>query len=409
MLYIKTACITLISDCRFVHLFLLTAERAWAHGMYMKSSHAEDSSSKRFPGSTRSHIVSRLEKAYKQANLLRHLLEPQSTSRATDIDLLEARAYASYLSGSAEFEKHSTTQGSSDTKTQREKWQECLENLSVAHVIYGALYEKTRGEPFREMLGSAIDPSIRYAAYQSQIPRTVAITEVARRYFPQDDSDLVRAVESVDRSAFKSDNGHDSTGNLPKTISWRSRNANIVDASIGQALVAVRTAEERLVAFLASGTESLSTGKQAAAYDEVLIASQDAVDMTRHAIDEHEKEKISESDPRIQDLRVTNLVVNYDLIGWRVGRNRVLIGGRDGVDLDALPVNPPRRLRSAGQEWTKKAEGRGRKLARVRDRNVLYDAILQSIDSVKDLRGAVRDFSFVEELDGKRAYFQALK
>jgi signal recognition particle subunit SRP68 len=284
-----------------------------------------------------------------------------------------------------------------------------LESLSVARVIYGALLKKTRGEPFKDILSSAIDPSTRYAAYQSQIPRTVAITEVARRYFPQDDSDLVEAVESLDKSAFKSDNDDDSTGNLPNSISWRSRKANIVDASIGQALAAVSTAEEHLVAFLASGAESLTARKQAAAYDEVLIASQDAVDATRHAIDEHEKEKVPESDPRIQDLRVTNLVVNYDLIGWRVGRNRVLIGGRDGVDLETLPVKPPRRVRRDGQEWTEKAEGRGRKLARLRDRIVLYDAILQSIDSVKDLRGAVRDFGFVEELDGKRSYFQALK
>jgi signal recognition particle subunit SRP68 len=213
----------------------------------------------------------------------------------------------------------------------------------------------------------------------------------------------------MDKSAFKSDDDDDRNGNLPKSISWRSRKANIVDASIGQAIVAVSTAEEHLVAFLASETETLTAGKQAAAYDEVLIASQDAVDVTRHAIDEHEKENIPESDPRMQDLRVTNLIVNYDLIGWRVGRNRVLIGGRDGVDLETLPVKPPRRLRRDGQQWTKKVEGRGRKLARLRDRIVLYDAILQSIDSVKDLRGAVRDFSFVEELDGKRSYFQALK
>jgi signal recognition particle subunit SRP68 len=34
---------------------------------------------------------------------------------------------------------------------------------------------------------------------------------------------------------------------------------------------------------------------------------------------------------------------------------------------------------------------------------------LQSIDSIKELRGAVRDAGFIAELDGQRAYFQALK
>jgi signal recognition particle subunit SRP68 len=47
-------------------------------------------------------------------------------------------------------------------------------------------------------------------------------------------------------------------------------------------------------------------------------------------------------------------------------------------------------------------------LARLRERIVLYDSILQSIDSIKELPGAA-ELSFREELDGKRAYFQALK
>ena len=48
-------------------------------------------------------------------------------------------------------------------------------------------------------------------------------------------------------------------------------------------------------------------------------------------------------------------------------------------------------------------------MRRLAERIVLYDATLQSIDSVKDLRGAARDSDFMVELDGKRAYFQALK
>ena len=110
----------------------------------------------------------------------------------------------------------------------------------------------------------------------------------------------------------------------------------------------------------------------------------------------------------MQDLRVTSLAVNYDLVAWRVGRNRVLIGSDDGL---AFPPNvqKPRRPRKDGKEWTEREEPTGRKLARLRERVALYDAILQSIDSVKDLRGAVRDAGFIAELDGQRAYFQSLK
>lgn len=158
-----------------------------------------------------------------------------------------------------------------------------------------------------------------------------------------------------------------------------------------------------------SSGASASSKDRANAYDDILIASQDTVDATRRAIEELEKEGVDEGDARMQDLRVTNLAVNYDLISWRVGRNRVLIGADDGLTFPPNPPQKPRRPRKDGKEWTEREEPTGRKLARLRERIALYDAILQSIDSVKELRGAARDTGFVSELDGQRAYFQALK
>lgn len=187
-------------------------------------------------------------------------------------------------------------------------------------------------------------------------------------------------------------------------ITWRGRNANVVDAAIGQALSSVDTASAAL------DQATSSTAKDRAnAYDDILIASQDAVDATRGAIEELEKEGVDEGDARMQDLRVTNLAVNYDLISWRIGRNRVLIGADDGLTFPPNPPQKPRRPRKDGKEWTEREEPTGRKLARLRERIALYDAILQSIDSVKELRGAVRDTAFISELDGQRAYFQGLK
>lgn len=189
-------------------------------------------------------------------------------------------------------------------------------------------------------------------------------------------------------------------------ITWRGRTANIVDAAIGQALISVETASSKLTESLKSST---SPKDSANAYDDVLIASQDAADATRRAIEELEKEGVDEGDARMQDLRVTSLAVNYDLIAWRVGRNRVLIGSDDDLAFSPHAPQKPRRPRKDGKAWVEREEPTGRKLARLRERVALYDAILQSIDSIKVLRGAVRDAQFVAELDGQRAYFQALK
>ena len=179
-----------------------------------------------------------------------------------------------------------------------------------------------------------------------------------------------------------------------------------MDAAIGQALVSVDAASQALDQPTAA---SASSKDRANAYDDILIASQDVVDATRRAIEELEKEGVDEGDTRMQDLRVTNLAVNFDLISWRIGRNRVLIGPDDGLTFPPNPPQKPRRPRKDGKEWVEREEPTGRKLARLRERIALYDAILQSIDSIKDLKGAVGDTGFMSEIDGQRAYFQALK
>jgi signal recognition particle subunit SRP68 len=379
--------------------------------MYMKASHAEENASTGITGSTRSHIISRLNKASKCARSVVQLLSNQSSS-ATNIDILEAQAYAHLLAGTEEFEKQS--EGNKRSEGSVNQWNKCLALYAVARVIYSTLLKNTRKELYKDVLAGMVDPSIRYAAYQARIPRTVAISDVAVRHFPKSSEEeiaqLVRGLDpdALEDSSARSKKSSDATS-VPDTITWRSRTANIVDAAIGQALASVSTAEARLVSYLESAPQDTSSKDRAGAYDDVLIASQDTADATRHAIEELEKEGVTEGDSRMQDLRVTSLAVNYELIGWRVGRNRVLIGADDGAGLRHAQVRKTKRTRKDGKEWDEKEEGNGKKLARIRERVVLYDAILQSIDSVKDLRGAVRDAAFIEELDAKRAYYQALK
>ena len=400
------------SNHEFVQLLLLTAERAWAHAMHVKTSHSEDASGKGITGATRRHIISRLAKAAKVARVLVGILNEQSVSKASSQDVLEGRAYAASMAGAEGFEKESGGEQQAGEK----RWHECLQQYSETRVIYAALYEKEKKDVFRDILANTIDPTIRYAAYQAHLSRTIAIPTVAKRYFPKEDAQLVKLVEEVDQYALKDKPLPKTEGekqaapqDVPNSVTWRGRKANIVDASIGQALASVSAAEARLKSFLDSHASALNRDK-AAAYDEVLVAAQDASDATKRAIDELEKERIDESDARMQDLRVTSLAVNYGLVSWRVGRNRVLVGAEDdGMTFDPQPQKKPKRLRKDGTEYPDKEEGRGHKLARLRERVVLYDASIQSIQSVKDLRGAMRDQKFVDELDAKTSYFRALK
>lgn len=394
------------------HLLLLTAERAWAHAMHIKTSHSEDTSGKGITGATRRHVISRLAKAAKTAKELAGLLQEQSISKANHQDILESRAYAASLSGAEEFEKESGGAQQAGEK----RWHECLQQYSQARVIYAALYEKEKKDVFRDILANTVDPTIRYAAYQASLSRTIAIPTVAKRFFPKEDGELVKLVEEFDPYALKDkpvpkteQEMQAEPQDVPSSVTWRGRKANIVDASIGQALALVSAAEARLKTYLAAHATNANRDK-AAAYDEVLVAAQDASDATKRAIDELEKEKVDEGDPRMQDLRVTSLAVNYGLVSWRVGRNRVLVGADDdGMTFEPQSQKKPKRPRKDGTEYPDKEEGRGHKLARLRERIVLYDASIQSVNSVKDLRGALRDQEFVDELEAKSSYFRALK
>lgn len=361
--------------------------------MGMREVHSADK--KGITGGTRSHIISRLHKATAHANELFNLLTSQEGTGASDEDVLEARAYVASLTGAMEFEKQS--------------WEKCVKSYAEARIIYGALATATKNDIFKDLISDPVDPSIRYGAYQMRLPRTIAIPTIARKFFPRSDEKLVAQVEKLDPDVLndqpmKPRAETADTGAVPKTINWRSRTVDLEDAAIATALAAVNSASEKLSEDLAS-EKAATPREKASAYDDILIASQDAVDATKHAIDELVGEGVGQGDRRMQSLQITRTAVSYETVSWRIGRNRVLVGEHDGAipDSSVVPQTKKKHPKPA------KKEGTGHKLARFREKAVLYDAILQSLDTIKELPGVAADSTFLEELEAKYNYFSALK
>lgn len=362
--------------------------------MLMRSAHSSDQ--KGIHGSTRSHIASRLAKAQIYANQLFELLADRSTTGADERDVLEARAYAAYIAGAEKFEKQS--------------WEPCVVKYSEAWVIYNALSLSSQNDAFKDLLSGTIEPSIRYGAYQMGIPRTVGEPAIARKYFPKDDPELTTAIQKLD-SSVSADNEEAKIVSAglelaPKQITWRSRTVDIEDAGIAMALGSVAGASKVLSEKL-SADSSAHPKDKAAAYDDILIHSQDAVDATNKAIQELLAEGIGQSDKRMQSLQITKTAVSYDLISWRIGRNRVLSGENDGVSMESAPMAQGKSKKK--KEAAEKNEGTGRKLFRLREKVVLYDASLQSLEMVKELPGVASDSAFLTELEARKGYFRALK
>ncbi|KAL8911205.1 MAG: hypothetical protein Q9171_003611, partial [Xanthocarpia ochracea] len=389
------------SNHEFIHLLLLTAERAWALAMYMKSTHTADSSAQGTTGSTKRHIVSRLQKASGYAAQLVNLLQETGRSGASTESVLEARAYQQSLQGAIKFEKRS--------------WEQCLQSYSETRLLYLALAQSAKPDDvFKDLLASTIDPSMRYAAYQLKLPRTISIETIVARYLQRaDNSYVAKALKShpdllqePGSAAKKSAPGE--SADTPKTINWRSRTVNLEDATTAQALASVSAAESKLASFLAANQDSDRRVK-AAAFDDVLIPSQDAVDAVKTAIDELTAEGVAQGDPRMQSLQITRTAVNYNLVEWRVGRNRVLCGQQDGATFESEPMKKPKRPRADEEARVAQEESIGRKLRRLKERVVLYDSTLQSLDSVKEFPGVAADQAFVNELEAKKAYFSSLR
>ena len=354
--------------------------------MQMKSTHAADSSAKGITGAARSHITSRLHKATGYAKQLVELLRDPS-SGANETDLLEARAYAASLAGAVWLEKR--------------RWEKCLGEYAVAKVIYTTFGQSDSKLASRELVSSVIDPSLRYAAYQMKLPRSKSLSTIALEYFPPDAT--IRAeVERAEPGCLSEEAPKKATGEgdqqIPESVTWRTRPVPLEDASIAQAIAASSSAGERLASWLTEHGHSASAKDKAAAYDSVISASQDAVDATRSAVEDLANEGVSSGEQRMQTLQVIRTAVHYTLVGWRVGRNRILCGDQDGV--------------ASGTEHGKtgkNGEHNGKRLTRVREKVALYDSILQNVDLILELPGIAADTSLVEELTGQRNYFRALR
>ena len=377
--------------------------------MYMRSAHAASSTEQRATGNLKRHINSKLVKACRYSTQLLELLQANE-SKARTQDIIEAKAHCTSMRGAIDFEKRN--------------WEDCLQSYCLTRVIYSALVDSkklSKAEPISELLSGTIDPIIRYAAHQLRIPRTTSIDTVVDRFATWRGDPEIQALveEAAPAKSAVSALPDGKTVDIPQEITWRRRSVPLEDASIAQAIALCRAAEVRLSAFLSDDITSLE--RRASAYDDVLIAAQDAVDATETGIDELAAEGIPQHDRRMQALQITRTAMIYGLVGWRIGRNRVLCGPRDGALLEPHHFTRSRNKRAkpnsakakTSDEQSKpfrpQQETVPRLLRRLRERTVLYDGIIQSFDSVKDLPGVAADSELVSEITAKRSYFEALR
>ncbi|KAK6343414.1 hypothetical protein TWF730_011003 [Orbilia blumenaviensis] len=376
--YVAKAAVTpqnIAENVKYVQLLVYSTERAWAFAMYMKS----DSGASALTGPTRSHIITRFNKAHRYASQLLVLLQDPE-SNASQNDILEARAYADSIAGAIAFEK--------------KQWEKALTYLSTARIIYLALSTAIRGDTFKDIVSSNIDAGVRYSSYQLRLPRNQDIDTTSRQHFPKDDEKLLAAVTSLDADILKQPEeeeqvaaGSSAKPTAVRSITWRTRTAAVEDADVSIALGNVAAAEKNLESYL--DEHKADSGKSRAdQFDEILAAWQESTDVIKKTIDDALNDGASAGDERIQALQIIYTYVNYNLISWRIRRNSVMATG----------------------VWDDKKEKDGAgAVAGFKEEVALWDAILQDLEQATELPGVAADEEFGNELDMKRYYYLALK
>ena len=373
--------------------------------MHMKVVHGAESGDRSLPSTTRRQITSRLQKASNNAGHMLDVLMDEASGASSEA-AVHGRAYHNLLCGAVAFEKR--------------HWHDSLQYYSKARILYGYLVperESRSNSPTLDLSGSYVEPSLRYAAYKLGVPRSTSIETIVKDHISQEEDQLMgKALESFLSARVSPVVGPETVGQtgtveLPHTIQWRSRIVKLEDAATAYALAVAAVAEERLLSFLMSSPEP-SRSQKAAAYDELLIASQDAVDATKTAIDELSGDAVSQSDHRMQALHLTRTALHYTLISWRTGRNRVLCGDQDGAYIHVPEHKQIHKRHSRGsgaRTEIRMVESNGQAMRRLKERIVLYDATLQSLETIHLLPGVAADQCFLAELESKRSYFRSLR
>ncbi|KAF3457790.1 hypothetical protein FNV43_RR02449 [Rhamnella rubrinervis] len=134
-----------VTEVRFLHLLLYTAERAWSHAMEKRQ--VPDGPNAR----QRIYLIGRLRKAVKWAILFSQLCAIKGDSRTS----LEAEAYASFMKGNLLFE-------------QDQNWETALKNFKSARAVYEELgkYGDLENQILCRERVEELEPSIRYCMHK---------------------------------------------------------------------------------------------------------------------------------------------------------------------------------------------------------------------------------------------------
>ncbi|MCO5580616.1 hypothetical protein L7F22_034486 [Adiantum nelumboides] len=280
-----------ITDTRFLHILLYSAERAWSYAMAIKQTANGPNSRQRF------HLVGRLSKAVKWADSFSHACAEKADTKTS----LEATAYAAYMKGSYLVERE-------------QQWDSALRNFESARVIYEELgkYGSVENQVLcRQRVEDEIDPNIRYCSYkmgQSKMDGA-ELLKLSTQEGPA--FDLLKAKLEAVMSEARSQQAVSMT-----ELNWLGRKFSIDNAKIRSCIVKGQQLEKELGA----SKTTLSAEKKLSVFDKIFGAYQDA---RRHI--REDLSAAGSADGVKDNLNGLDKAVSCILLQQTMNRNLVLV------------------------------------------------------------------------------------
>ncbi|PKI56588.1 hypothetical protein CRG98_023032 [Punica granatum] len=280
-----------VTEVRFLHLLLYTAERAWSHAMEKRQ--LPDGPNAR----QRIYLIGRLRKAVKWATLFSQLCAIKGDSRTS----LEAEAYASYMKGNLLFE-------------QDQNWDIALMNFKSARAVYEELgkYGDLENQVLCRERVEELEPSIRYCLHkigESNL-QTSEFLHIGEMEGPA--LDLFKAKLEAVMAEARSQQAASLT-----ELSWLGHRFPISNAKTRVAIIKAQDLEKDLHGPLA---DSMPAEKRLIMFDKVFAAYHDARSCIRNDL-----VSAGSTENMKDDLNGLDKAVNA-LLGQRtIERNQLLV------------------------------------------------------------------------------------
>ncbi|GAB4845794.1 hypothetical protein Ancab_039203 [Ancistrocladus abbreviatus] len=348
-----------VTDVRFLHVVLYTAERAWSHAMEKRQ--LPDGPNRR----QRIYLIGRLRKAVKWASLFAQLCAVKADSRTS----LEAEAYASYMKGNLLFE-------------QDHNWDTALRNFKSARAVYEELgkYGDLENQLLCRERVEELEPSIRYCLHKIGNSNLQAseLLHIGEMEGPA--LDLFKAKLEAVMAEARSQQAASMT-----EFHWLGHRFPISNA---KTRVSILKAQELEKDIHGPNAESLPAEKKLAIFDKIFTAYQEARSCIRN------------------DLVTAGTAENVkdELIGLDKAVSSVL--GQRTIERNQLLVS------IAKSKLTKQRDDKSEKASKPEELVRLYDLLLQNIADLSDLVTSGRDrkqeeIAFAEECAFRSSTFRA--